>query len=422
MDTQSSPELEARSNPDRAFFIYQRLVSLFLPVMACATYPMWIPQNRFPAVPWFEFLCPVPGFVDAALFGMILLLSLLLLVIGPQGRLRSHLWLAVAFALTFAFLLNQHRFQPWAYQFAVLSILFALTPPGIARRLATWLTLSVYFYSALSKLNPAFVNELGADFLSMLGSMVGLSLDPGTLGPWKWLALAFPAFEWLAFLLLINRPTRKVGVIAACLMHGGLLLILGPLGLNHSWGVLLWNLFFISQAILLFWFSPEEVPAFSGTWQQRVAQVVCAVVLLFPTLEVIGLGDAWPAWGLYASHVGRTHCFIVRHAVDSLPEDLQAYVDTDSTEDLFVPIELSRWSLETTGAPIYPGRRFAFAAGRSLVMKTDTANFMRFVVESPSGRFQDVRLTDAFSAEHLEQDSRKRFWLNTRPRDYFLSD
>ena len=422
MDTTSSPEPEARSNSDRAFFIYQRLISFFLPVMVCATYPIWIPQSRFPAVPFFEFLCPVPGLVDAALFGLILLLSLLLLAMGPQGKFRSSLWLAVAAVLTLAFLLNQHRFQPWAYQFAVLSLLFALTSPGIARRLATWLTLSVYLYSALSKLNPAFVNELGSDFLVTFGSMAGLSWEPATLGTWKWLALAFPAFEMLAFLLLSNQRTRKAGVIAACLMHLGLLMILGPLGLNHSWGVLLWNLFFISQAILLFWFDPEEVPTFCGTWKERIAQFVCAVVLLFPTLEVIGLGDAWPAWGLYASHVGRTHCFIVRHAVDSLPDELKTYVDTDSTNDLFVPIELSRWSIEATGAPIYPGCRFAFAAARSLVMKTGTANFVRLVVESPSGRFQDIRRTDAFSAEHLDQDSRQRFWLNTRPRDHYLAD
>lgn len=421
MDTQSSPEYEARSNPDRAFFIYQRLVSLFVPILVSATYPIWIPQSQFPAVPAFEFLCPIPGVVDAVLFGSILALSLLLLVIGPQGKSRSALWLTVASTLTIAFFLNQHRFQPWAYQFAVLSIFFALTSPGIARRLATWLTLSIYFYSALSKLNPAFVNELGADFLGMFGAMSGLSLAPGTLGSWKWLALAFPAFEMLAFVLLLNRRTRKLGVIAACLMHVGLLLILGPLGLNHSWGVLLWNLFFIGQVILLFWFAPAKVAAFSGSWQERVAQVVCVAVLLFPTLEVVGMGDAWPAWGLYASHVGRTHCFVVRHAVDSLPEDLRTYVDTEPKGDLFVPIELSRWSIETTGAPIYPGRRFAFSVGRSLVMKTGAANFMRFVVESPSGRFQDVRETEAISAEQLDQDSRKLFWLNTRPRDYFLS-
>lgn len=422
MDTQSSPEREARSHCDRAFFIYQRLVSLFLPIMVAATYPIWIPQSRFPAVPFLEMLCPVPGVVDAVLFGVILALSILLLIIGPQGKFRSLLWLIVAAALTLTFLLNQHRFQPWAYQFAVLSIFFALTTPGIARRLATWLMLSVYFYSALSKLNPAFVNELGTDFLNTFGSMVGLSLEPGTLGEWKWLTLAFPAFEMLAFFLLFNRRTRKLGVIAACLMHLGLLLILGPLGLNHSWGVLLWNLFFMGQVILLFWFSPVEVAAFTGSWQERIAQFVCVVVLLFPTLEVVGIGDAWPAWGLYASHVGRTHCFIVRHAVDSLPEELHAYVDINSTDDLLVPVELSRWSLETTGAPIYPGRRFAFAAGRSLVMKTNTDNFIRFVVESPSGRFQDTRRTDAFSAKELVQDSRKLFWLNTRPRDYFFPD
>ncbi|PQO41682.1 hypothetical protein [Blastopirellula marina] len=422
METVEHESPEARSNADRAFFLYQRLVSLFLPILIGVTSPIWLPQQQFPAVPAIGLLCPVPGLVDVGLLVLVVALSLSLLLAGPQFKWASALWLSLALALGFAFLLNQHRFQPWAYQFAVLAIFFGLAPREHARRLASWVALSVYFYSALSKLNPSFVNELGADFLATLGSFIGLAVEPTQLGPWKWLALAFPAFEMLAFLLLLNQRTRRIGVVTAGSMHLSLILVLGPFGLNHSWGVLLWNVFFLAQAILLFWFPlPAEVTE-TGGWKVRLAQAVCGIVLLFPTLELIGLGDPWPAWGLYASHVGRTHCFVVRHAVASFPKDLQKYVDTDSSDDLFVPIDLGRWSIETTGAPIYPGERFSFAVGRALVLKTGAANFVRFVVESPAGRFQDDRETDTFSGEELTQQSHERFWLNTLPRDYYLRD
>ena len=298
METVENEQLEARST-DRAFFLYQRLVCLFLPILVGVTYPIWLAQQQFPAVPALELLCPVPGIIDAILLALVLILSVVLLIAGPQVKWAPALWLSLGAVLVFAFLLNQHRFQPWAYQFTVLALFFGLAPPHVARRLACWLALSVYFYSALSKLNPSFVSELGSDFLATLGTFVGLSLDPTQLGNWKWLALVFPAFEMLAFLLLLNQSTRKIGVVAACLMHTSLLLVLGPFGLNHSWGVLLWNVFFLAQVILLFWFPapPTEVDAPEG-WRVRLAQAVCGLVLLFPTLELIGLGDPWPAWGL----------------------------------------------------------------------------------------------------------------------------
>lgn len=288
-----------------------------------------------------------------------------------------------------------------------------------------WISLSIYFYSAISKLNPSFVHELGADFLVTFASIVGVSLTPDQLASWKWLALGFPLFELLAFALLLMPRTRKLGVVAACLMHVGLIVVLGPLGLSHSWGVLLWNVFFFTQAILLFGFpdpSEEVEPASGGTMRLRFAHVLCGCVILFPTLELVGLGDPWPSWGLYASHVGRTHLFLSRHAVDRLPQSLQAYVETEASDDLFVPVRLEKWSLEATGAPIYPGQRFSLAAARAFINKTDTANATRLVLESPAGRLQDDREADTFSGDKIAMEANRRYWLNTKPRDAFLAD
>ncbi len=423
MNETSQPTSEARSATDRAFSIYQRLVAFSLILLTAATYPLWVNISDFPAVPFFGALCDVPGVVDIVGFSVMLLAAIALLAIGPKSSYASILWLTIATSLLLCFLLNQHRFQPWAYQFAVLSLFFGLAPAKLARKLAIGVTLSIYFYSALSKLNPSFVYELGSDFLVTLASFTGQSLTPQELGPWKWLALAFPAFELAAFVLLLMPRTRRLGMVAACLMHVGLLLVLGPLGLSHSLGVLLWNLFFIAQAILLFAFEPaadaeeKPVPSTIGT---RLAQLVCLTVILFPTLELIGLGDPWPAWGLYASHVGRSHLFLSRHAVATLPEDLQPYVDVEESEDLFVPVHLEQWSFDRTGAPLYPGQRFAVATARAFVAKTNTAAAARIVLESPAGRFQDERDAEAFAADKVPMESDRRFWLNTRARSAFF--
>ncbi|QDU77207.1 hypothetical protein Pan97_42690 [Bremerella volcania] len=405
--------------------LYQRAVPFFLLILVAVTYPLWIDQTAFPAVPIIAELCPVPGLVDILLLATLTAILMTVQIIGPQSPKASAPWIACSIILVLCFCLNQHRFQPWAYQFAVLGFIFGLAPPRNARQMAMWISLSIYFYSALSKLNPSFVNELGSDFLVTFSSIGGMSLSPDQLAAWKWLALGFPLFELLAFVLLLMPRTRKLGVVAACMMHVGLIVVLGPLGLSHSWGVLLWNVFFFTQAILLFGFSEpaqEEETAPAGTAGLRVAQVICGCVILFPTLELVGLGDPWPAWGLYASHVGRTHLFLSRHAVDRLPEPLRAYVDTESSDDLFVPFRLEQWSLETTGAPIYPGQRFSLAAARALVNKTDTASAARLVLESPAGRLQDDREADTFSGDKIAMEADRRFWLNTKPRDAFLQD
>ncbi|WDI40194.1 MauE/DoxX family redox-associated membrane protein [Bremerella sp. P1] len=423
MSTTPTETNEARSATDRAFLLYQRLVALFLLILVGVTYPLWIDQTVFPAVPIVSDLCAIPGLADLILLASLIAILVTVQILGPQSSKASWLWIASSIVLILCFFLNQHRFQPWAYQFAVLGMIFGLAPPRSARRLTMWISLSIYFYSALSKLNPSFVNELGSDFLVTFSSIIGTSLSPDQLATWKWLALGFPLFELLAFVLLLIRRTRKIGVVAACLMHIGLIVVLGPLGLSHSWGVLTWNVFFFLQAILLFGF-PDPTEEIGPTREVKrrllTAQIICGCVLLFPTLELIGLGDPWPAWGLYASHVGRTHLFISRHAADRLPEPMRAYVDTDSSDDLFVPVRLEKWSLETTGAPIYPGQRFTFAVARAFVNKTDTANSVRLVLESPSGRLQDDREADTFAGDKIAMEADRRFWLNTKPRDAFL--
>lgn len=423
MSTTSIETKEARSAADRAFSLYQRLVPIFLLLLVAATYPLWLDQSSFPAVPIIQQLCGIPGLIDALLLALLVAILIAIEFFGPYSPKSPKLWVASSVVLILCFCLNQHRFQPWAYQFAVLALIFGLAPTRSARQLTKWISLSIYFYSALSKLNPSFVSELGSDFLTTMGSIVGLSWSPEQLATWKWLALGFPLFELLAFILLLLPRTRKFGVAAACMMHIGLIVVLGPLGLSHSWGVLLWNVLFLSQAILLFGFADpiEQIEAPSiNTLGLRAAQSICALVILFPTLELVGLGDPWPAWGLYASHVGRTHLFLSRHAVEHLPESMKAYVDIESSDDLFVPVQLEKWSLEATGAPIYPGQRFSFAAARAFVNKTDTARAARFVLESPAGRLQDDREADTFSGDKIAMEADRRFWLNTKPRDAFF--
>ena len=133
----------------------------------------------------------------------------------------------------------------------------------------TWLrriVISIYIYSAVSKFDYQFVFTVGEQMLDVLLGFVGLE----TTGLPEWLqislVLCLPMGELLIGGLLLFSRTRKLGGWLAIGLHASLLLVLGPWGLNHQPGVLIWNAWFIVQAWLLFASSkPNENQPASGS-------------------------------------------------------------------------------------------------------------------------------------------------------------
>jgi len=109
-----------------------------------------------------------------------------------------------------------------------------------------------YFHSAVTKFDYSFLHTLGQQFLDALAALLGTPLDDWSDRARFTLAAAFPAGELAIAVGLCFAATRRVALAAALLLHGTLLLILGPWGLGHKPGVLIWNVFFIVQDVLLF--------------------------------------------------------------------------------------------------------------------------------------------------------------------------
>ena len=104
----------------------------------------------------------------------------------------------------------------------------------------------------------------------------------------------------------------------AIVMHGALMLTLGPLGLGHEWGVFLWNVYFGVQAWLLFRGTPPEpnvdhrTLTTSGVTRSRTwfARTSAWIVCLLPALSarrllglvaqlgrlLVATGDRAPPW------------------------------------------------------------------------------------------------------------------------------
>lgn len=402
-----------------------RLLGVGVLALVAVTWKLWTPQDVFPRVPLFRWA--PPDWWDWTSLGLIVAGGLGLGV-GSSRFVRSFAG-TLAVGLAVAFVCDQHRLQPWAWQFFILALLLVLADKPLQWHGWQWLVISVYFYSALSKFDRGFLDSIGYAFaMSAFGGVFneskgfppGPSAFHGMNYAIMWL---FPAGELLVAVLLAIRRTRVVGMWAAISMHGLLLQMLGPFGLNHSPGVLLWNVFFVIQAVLLFsphgslnWGESLSINSDSlcvtSRWKRLIAIVLMSWVLLWPTSYSIGLCDAWLAWALYVTPSPSGIVDVAVLAFDHKPQLRKAgIIGTDY--DMFGSVT-GPWSLRVLSAPAYPNLRCDVAAALDIAERFDT-DHVRLMVRS---RRQQGLESDMQSAHEIHAYA-KRFWFNAYPTSMY---
>ncbi len=175
--------------------------------------------------------------------------------------------------------------------------------------------------------------------------------------------------ELLIGVLLLFRRTRPLGIVAAEVLHVTLLLVLGPLGLNHHAGVLIWNICLIVLVPIVFRrpHQAERVSAISDGAGTRSARsglpraIVTSIIWLWPLSGLFGFADNWPSWQLYSNRPEMLVLSIDAKAISLLPPSLQSHVEPETAFSFLQAVRLDRWSLEQTGSPIYPEDRFQLA-------------------------------------------------------------
>ena len=420
-----------------------RLLAIGQLALVAATWKLWTPQDVFPQVPLIRAACDCPGWTDWFCLGFLVTSSVVMLIAGRRvcaSRLAS---IGMAVSLAGFFILDQHRLQPWAWQFFLLSVLLSLADDAIARRGWMWLVISIYFWSAVSKLDHTFCHVQGPALLSGLKQAMGLR---GIPNHWTEMidiagAFCFALGELGVALLLASPRTRWLGLWIATIMHVTLLVALGPLGLNHSNGVLLWNVFFIGQDWLLFrtvrkrqvtdatltggtWWrrlwSRFEWP---GTFRDRSALAVIMAAMVWPLLEPVGLCDHWLAWAVYSGRPGHVDIMTTESHLRRLPlgADRTLYLPLG---EMLHPIELAYlkvgdWSLKELGAPNYPQHRFQVGVAwflfdrfqlRGAILLYEPRN--RWTGELGRSKTAEFSASSVGELEILE----KTFFWNSRPR------
>ncbi len=419
------------------------------------TWPLWWGGTEFPAIPVAAWLNQAPLLVDRTCC-LALLLSLISLVIGNQ-RASNWGWTGVLASGIVLALLDQHRWQPWFYQLLLFAAIFRLGSRKTIVGCLTWLTISIYFYSALGKLDAEFLHTVGQQFWEEMLQWIGQAHPADEAWQERPILLiaTLPAAEFLLAAGLAWPTTRRIAAALVMLFHLGLMLLLGPLGLNHSAGVVCWNLQFAGQAMWLFVLldanrldKPTDVVAepTEVRWKNYLAIAISGLAVALPLGERNGLWDHWASWALYAPHSSRTEVWIANTSVDLLPASLQQAIAEErtsrqlpreqlpreqtpreqpsegagdglaETSALWLRVPIERWSLAETRAPVYPQARFQLGVARSLSTRIVSEFKIKCIVRSVAARWDGRRRNREYRGPSAIASASRTFWFGTTPR------
>jgi hypothetical protein len=387
------------------------------------SWPLWVENGAFPRVPFIPRLPEVPAAASWLLY------LVLLGAIAASARAGGRAWrdgLGVSFVLLVGLVLgDQHRFQPWVYQYLMLALIVATLPPETALRYARWWFAALYLHSGLSKLDVSFCHEMGAVFLATALRSLGI-VPHDWPAAWRTAAvLAMPAWEIAVAAALVVPRTRRLGLAGALILHGALLGILGPWGLGHSTIVLVWNAAMMIEAALLFGprdtaSAADPVPARSVRLVGRVAQAVFWAAVVLPLGERWGVFDAWPAHALYASHVERTVVYVHEDGLDALPTAARRHVGPGD----FGPwrrLDLTGWSRAVRGVPVYPQGRACNGLAEALAARYGGRLPVRVIHWGRADRWTGQRSRVELLGLAAIRRRGSRYRLNAHPSAWFTA-
>lgn len=404
-------------------------------VLTVSTWRLWVGTDQFPQIPLLSIFIGTSRWIDCVALAVCAVASLLMLGllvrgnpvgakdhIGPKLRTACLVWAA---ALMILFFTNQHRLQPWAWQFFIFAMLVGLsTTKNSALSASRAVVVSIYLWSAIGKFDFQFLNGLGRQFASAITDLVNLSVPAENISPW--VVSLMPMGELLVGVLLIFSATRKPGVIAAMGLHLGLVAILGPWGMDHHMGVVIWNFVFAMISAVLFW--PPQMPLdsqakhFSKQPDPRVLYTHTLTVVF--TLIVVSLPlypdwDHWLAWGLYSPCNRRCSMKLMVTSEQEFDAGIQPYlvpVEAEFVGGLDVlKFDMGRMSLELLEAPIYPEARMQLGVARWAQQRFDLPPSVVVSIEGKSDRFTGLR--EAKTIEPIQSaDQPAPFFFNHLPR------
>jgi hypothetical protein len=361
-----------------------RILAGFEIVLILATWPLWWGHGSFPAIPLFgNFSFPL--IADRVLLGI--LLAGCVHIVCVKGFRKSET--TVRFVTLVAALLlsadNQQRLQAWHWLF-VVGLATSFFEPKDCLQLLRSVLASVYVCSALSRIGPTAYQGMSAAIVDQLLRMSGfrIAMNDGRMA--EVLCQALNIGELAVGLLLIWPKSRSCGIMSAMILHTTLLVALGPYGLRHHNGVLIWNLCFLCLIPVVF-FGPVAGLHLANNRPRRAYQTATLFVWLFPLSGLIGIADNWPAWQLYSTRPESWTLQIRETDIQYLNERILPFVSEPAPLDDWIFLRLDRWSLAATGSPLYPEDRFQCEVIRQILATLPDDAVFRVEISEPERWF-----------------------------------
>ncbi|MGD9857592.1 MAG: MauE/DoxX family redox-associated membrane protein [Planctomycetaceae bacterium] len=377
----------------------RQVMALFMGLLVWTTRPLWTPGGEFPDIPWFNWGGAIPERLDWLFLMSLSALLILQLIRLPAGRRWPRVLQAALLGGSLMFLpADQHRLQPWVWQMTVGAAVIGISSDErITMKCLRLFTVSIYFWSAVSKIDWAFLEGRGQWLLDGLSNSIGLQREQWSDETRLLLAAALPVGELAVAASLVWPRTRRIGLGMALVMHALLLMALGPWGHRQLPGVLVWNVYFIVQNMLLFGRRGRVCEAEGDVELVRsadpralLAKLLTGTICLAPALSPWGYWDHWPSWAVYSERPAVVQMFVDSAHAARLPATLQPFVGPPEPLTEWRPVNLDAWSFTTCRCPVYPQLRYRLALISILADRCRLT--ARIVINGPPNRWTGARV------------------------------
>jgi hypothetical protein len=346
-------------NPKQQIRILLFLVFTALLLGIYFSAPLWFGDRHFPKIPipGFQFGDDVFDIVACVLF----LAALFAALLRPGKKFFFYLFFGAAI---FLMARDQNRLQPWVLQF--LFFVAACFPneknkPEIMFRNICLIFGGVYFWSGIHKININYFTETSEWIMEPLGRLTGMS--PEAAGKTGYL---IPLIEIVLGFGFLFKRTLKLTAWVSLLMHGVILLLIGPLGKNFNPVIYPWNLGLMAMLYWVIRNIQEEKEAYSFKfWISRKHLAFLIPVWILPLFSIFGIYDNYPAWKLYSGNSPNGYVFLSEQVISRLPGEIQNLVQEKAGQKY---IYINYWSLMELGVPSYPEPR-VFKKTRAYLLK-----------------------------------------------------
>jgi hypothetical protein len=359
---------------------------------------LWLAERAYPFCPISSFLPPIPHPLDYLWYAAVLSLLCVALVLRRPAR---SLWLFIVL-LTLLCLWDQMRWQPWVYQYLIMTATLAICFPSAADKPGNTeaaldscrlILAATYFWSGLHKLNAAFPNE-GFAFL-LAGILPPLPKDAYLAG-----GLAAALFETAIGLGLLTRRLRSAAVIGAVAMHAFVLVCIGPWALDYNPIIWPWNIAMAGFVIILFWRTDFSWQTIVGPHGRAWHAFVIVLFGIMPFFNFLGLWDAYLSANLYSGDIRYGEVYVRKAVLERLSAEVQPHVRKVS-DDAY-RLDIINWSLAELNVPPNPEWRVYRAIAQQLCPLADRPDQLYLVIYERPNRWSGQRQVTKYDCEELK--------------------